>query len=90
MLRRAITGVGFPTGRHKARFVGAFVETEGGIGRLTSDDADPVELTDMVKHWVSVIDRWVERLDEGMGGAADGAEPGIETDSPADSAPGPT
>jgi hypothetical protein len=43
----------------------------------------------MIKHWVAVIDRWVARVDQGMGGAADGAEPGVENDSPLDSAPGP-
>jgi hypothetical protein len=60
--------------------------TDGGAG----DQPDSLEMQDMIKHWVAVIDRWVARMDQGMGGAADGAEPGVETDSPLDSAPGPS
>jgi hypothetical protein len=60
-------------------------EVEPGSG----EDVDSLELHDMIKHWVAVIDRWVARVDQGMGGAADGAEPGVEGDSPLDSAPGP-
>jgi hypothetical protein len=63
---------------------------EGRVMDGTAEEPDSVELKDMIKHWVSVIDRWVERVDQGMGGAADGAEPGVEKDSPSDSAPGPT
>ena len=61
----------------------------GEVERGSSDDADTLELHDMIKHWVAVIDRWVARMDQGMGGAADGAESGVESDSPPDSAPGP-
>jgi hypothetical protein len=62
---------------------------KGEVERGSGEDADTLELQEMIKHWVAVIDRWVARVDQGMGGAADGAEPGVENDSPLDSAPGP-
>lgn len=66
------------------------METEGGqtVPR-NGGDAETLELQDMISHWIAVIDRWVARVDQGMGGAAEGAEPGVENDRPLDSGPGP-
>ena len=44
-------------------------------------ESEPIELKDQVEHWVRVIDRWVQRLDEGMGGTTDGAEPAVAPES---------
>jgi hypothetical protein len=42
---------------------------------LDGEDLVPGELKLAVDHWVHVIDRWVQHLDQGMGGTADGADP---------------
>lgn len=40
-----------------------------------SSDAGERELTDMIEHWVEVIDRWVQGIDSGLDGGADGGGP---------------
>jgi hypothetical protein len=47
------------------------------------------ELKDLVEHWVRVIDRWVQHIDQGMGGTADGADPAALPDSAPEAAPDP-
>ena len=43
--------------------------------RERSTDAGDRELTEMIEHWVEVIDRWVRRIDSGLDGGADGGGP---------------
>lgn len=43
--------------------------------RELSSDAGERELKDMIEHWVEVIDRWVQGIDSGLDGGADGGEP---------------
>lgn len=43
--------------------------------RELSSDAGERELKDMIEHWVEVIDRWVQRIDSGLDGGADGGGP---------------
>ncbi|HXJ48584.1 MAG TPA: hypothetical protein VNF91_05380 [Candidatus Acidoferrum sp.] len=52
-------------------------------------DPEPGELEELVDEWVRVIERWVQRIDQGMGGSADGADPATKPDSALEAAPGP-
>jgi hypothetical protein len=55
---------------------------------IESGELQPGELKALVNHWVEVIDDWVERLDEGMGGTAPtGADPEL-AGGPPDPPPG--
>ncbi|HUZ86067.1 MAG TPA: hypothetical protein VNF26_03870 [Candidatus Baltobacterales bacterium] len=54
--------------------------------RDLSSDADDGELKDMIEHWVAVIDRWVQRIDSGLDGAADDGRP-VDRRPASDSAP---
>jgi hypothetical protein len=57
------------------------------VGRSElSSDADERELKDMIEHWVNVIDRWVQRIDSGLDGGADGGGP-VDRHPASDSAP---
>jgi len=55
-------------------------------GRELSTDADERELQDMIEHWVGVIERWVQRIDSGLDGGADGGGP-VDRHPASDSAP---
>ena len=46
------------------------------------ENGDSQELKSLIDHWVNVIDSWVQNIDQGMGGAAGGADP-AETPDPA-------
>jgi hypothetical protein len=48
---------------------------------LDGGEAEPGELKDLVEYWVQVIDRWVQQIDQGMGGTADGADPAALPDA---------
>jgi hypothetical protein len=55
---------------------------------IEGDKSQPGELKAVVNHWLEVIDDWVERLDEGMGGTAPtGADPEV-AGGPPDPPPG--
>lgn len=54
--------------------------------RELSSDAGERELKDMIEHWVEVIDRWVQRIDSGLDGGADGGGP-VDRRLASDSAP---
>jgi hypothetical protein len=43
--------------------------------RLRDIEEGEPDLNDLIEHWVRVIDRWVQRIDQGMGGTTDGADP---------------
>ena len=49
----------------------------------------PTELSDLVDHWVQVIDCWVQHMDQGMGGTTDGADPAATPDAAPEAAPDP-
>lgn len=58
-------------------------------GEIVRGDLPSGEMKDLINHWVEVIDEWVARLDQGMGGTAqNGADP-TEAGEPADPLPGP-
>jgi hypothetical protein len=42
---------------------------------LDGGESDPREMKNLIEHWVQVIDGWVQRIDQGMGGTADGTGP---------------
>jgi hypothetical protein len=44
-------------------------------------ESERSELKDQVEHWVQAIDRWVQRMDEGMGGTTLGADPAVAPES---------
>jgi hypothetical protein len=44
------------------------------------ENGDSEELKSLIDHWIHVIDRWVQNLDQGMGGTADGADPAVTPD----------
>ncbi len=46
-------------------------DVDGGAGPASAD------LKDLVAHWVQVIDSWVQHIDQGMGGSAEGADPAV-------------
>jgi hypothetical protein len=48
---------------------------------LDGGESEPKELKDLIEHWVQVIDSWVQHIDQGMGGTADGAAPAISPDT---------
>ncbi|MGH7762435.1 MAG: hypothetical protein ACREOY_13635 [Candidatus Dormibacteraceae bacterium] len=48
---------------------------------LDGGGSEPRELDDLVEHWVQVIDCWVQHIDQGMRGTADGAGPAISPDA---------
>jgi hypothetical protein len=48
------------------------------------------EFNVLIDHWVQVINRWVQDVDQGMGGAADGADPAEMLDSAPEPAPSTT
>ena len=56
------------------------------LADLERKDSEAGDLKDRVADWIQVIDRWIQDIDRGMGGAAEGADP---TEMP-DSAPEPT
>ena len=56
---------------------------------LDGGESEPRELKELVDHWVQVIDGWVERIDQGMGGTADGADPAVVPDAAPEVAPDP-
>lgn len=37
----------------------------------------PADLKDSIEHWLQVIDRWVQQIDQGMGGSAEDADPAM-------------
>jgi hypothetical protein len=43
--------------------------------RELPSDAGERELKEMIEHWVEVIDRWVQGIDSGLDGGADGGGP---------------
>ena len=47
---------------------------------IDGDSSDSQELKDLIEHWVHAIDRWVQHIDQGMGGMAEGADPAAEPD----------
>jgi hypothetical protein len=58
------------------------------LAEQTLRDMDGGELQELVAHWVQVIDRWVERIDQGMGGTT-GADPAVTPDAAPEAAPDP-
>jgi hypothetical protein len=59
------------------------------LAEQTLRNMDGGELNERVAHWVQVIDRWVERIDQGMGGTTDGADPAVAPVSAPEAAPDP-
>ncbi|MHB8587350.1 MAG: hypothetical protein ACYDA0_00700 [Candidatus Dormibacteraceae bacterium] len=60
---------------------------EQTFGDLDGGESEPGELKELVEHWVHVIDRWVQRIDQGMGGTADVADPAMTPDTAPEMAP---
>jgi hypothetical protein len=46
-------------------------------------------MKDLVDDWVQVIDLWIARIDQGMGGTTDGADPALAPDAAPEAAPDP-
>ncbi|HET6311467.1 MAG TPA: hypothetical protein VFH00_10760 [Candidatus Nitrosotalea sp.] len=42
---------------------------------LDGNGSESEDLKNRIDHWLQVIDRWVQDLDQRMGGAAEGADP---------------
>ena len=57
-------------------------ESEGFDGR----DSEYEALQDHIVHWMEVLDRWVKRIDSGLG-RQEGGEASLEGDGTSDSAP---
>jgi len=68
---------------------GALALVEQTLHNPEGGDPEPGELEEQVDEWVRVIDRWVERIDQGMGGSADGADPATPPDSALEASPDP-
>ena len=56
---------------------------------LNGGESEPRELENPVDHWVQVIDGWVQHIDQGMGGTADGADPATAPDAAPEAASDP-
>ena len=66
----------------------------GGLAEQILRDVDgggsgPGDLKDMVDYWAQAIDRWIQRIDQGMGGLTDSADPALGPDSAPEAAPDP-
>jgi len=61
--------------------IGAQSLAEQTLPDVAGDEPEPGQPNDLVEHWVRAIDRWVERLDQGMGGTTEGTDPAAEPDS---------
>jgi hypothetical protein len=56
---------------------------EEEVGELAGGSSDDGSLIDDIAHWAEVLDRWVRRVDLGMGARATGKE------APGDGGPDP-
>jgi hypothetical protein len=54
---------------------------------LDGGESEPRELKDLIEHWVQVIDGWVQHIDQGMGGTADGTGPAMTPDPSPEAGP---
>ena len=68
--------IGIPYGT-----IGAQSLAEQTLPDVSRGEPEPGELNDPVEHWARALDRWIERVDQGMGGTTDGTDPAAQPDS---------